>query len=111
MFDCCVVRFVSPFSTKKSNFQNGLKSRENRTNIDIILSFLAKPVDKHGITLVYITYPPLNFPVNNLALVSLCIKNLTFKTWNWFLIRKQMEDHGPRRHPRLRMIEQVFVVH
>ena len=58
MFDCCVVRFVSPFLKKKSNFQNGQKSRENRTNMDIILSFLAKPVDKHGITLVYITYPP-----------------------------------------------------
>ena len=53
----------------------------------------------------------MNFPVNNLALVSLCTKNLTFKTWNWFLIRKQMEDHGLRRHPRLIMIEQVFVVH
>ena len=26
---------------------------------------------------------PMNFPVNNLALVSLCTKNLTFKTWNW----------------------------
>ena len=51
MFDCCVVRFVSPFSKKKSNFQNGQKSRENMTNVDIILSFLAKPVDKHGITL------------------------------------------------------------
>ena len=27
--------------------------------MDIILSFLAKSVDKHGITLVHITYPPL----------------------------------------------------
>ena len=27
--------------------------------MDIILSFLAKPVDKHGITLVHITHPPL----------------------------------------------------
>ena len=53
----------------------------------------------------------MNFPVNNLALVSLCTKNLTFKTWNWFLIRTQMEDQGLRRHPRLIMIEQVFVVH
>ena len=38
----------------------------------------------------------MNFPVNNLALVSLCTKNLTFKTWNWFFVRKQMEDHGLR---------------
>ena len=30
--------------------------------MDIILSFLAKPVDKHGITLVHITYPPLRTP-------------------------------------------------
>ena len=30
----------------------------------------------------------MNFPVNNLALVSLCTKNLTFETWNWFLIKK-----------------------
>ena len=27
--------------------------------MDIIISFVAKPVDKHGITLVHITYPPL----------------------------------------------------
>ena len=26
--------------------------------MDIILSFLAKSVDRHGITLVHITYPP-----------------------------------------------------
>ena len=29
--------------------------------MDIILSFLAKSVDKHSITLVHITYPPLSF--------------------------------------------------
>ena len=28
----------------------------------------------------------MNFPVKNLALVSLCTKNVNFKTWNWFLI-------------------------
>ena len=27
--------------------------------MDIILSFLAKPVDKHGVTPVHIIYPPL----------------------------------------------------
>ena len=27
--------------------------------MDLILSFLAKKLDKHGITLVHITYPPL----------------------------------------------------
>ena len=59
MFDCCGVRFVSPEEEKKPDFQNGQKSHENRTNMDIILSFLSKPVDKHGITLVHITYPPL----------------------------------------------------
>ena len=36
--------------------------------MDMILSFLAKPVDKHGITLKNITYPPLkvNRPRNSL---------------------------------------------
>ena len=43
---------------KRPNFQNGQKSRKNGTNMDIILSFLAKSVDKHSITLVHITYPP-----------------------------------------------------
>ena len=38
---------VLPIFEKKPNFQNGQKSRENRTNMDIILSFLAKPVDKN----------------------------------------------------------------
>ena len=32
------------------------KSQENRTNMDIILFFLAEPLDKHGVTLVHITY-------------------------------------------------------
>ena len=27
--------------------------------MDVILLFLAKPLDKHGTTLVHITYPPL----------------------------------------------------
>ena len=63
MFGCFGVRFVSLFSKRKPNFQNGQKSRKNRTNMDIILSFLAKPVDKHGITLVHITYPPLGVEV------------------------------------------------
>ena len=59
MFDCCGL-VLSPHFRKKPNFQNGQKSCEKRTNMDIILSsFLAKPMDKHGITLVHITYPPL----------------------------------------------------
>ena len=29
--------------------------------MDIVLSFLAKPLNKHGITLVNITYQPLGF--------------------------------------------------
>ena len=58
MFDCFGVRFV-PHVRKTPNFQNGQKSCANRTNMDIILSFLAKPVDKHGITLAHVTYPPL----------------------------------------------------
>ena len=29
--------------------------------MDIILSFFAKPVDKHGITLMHIIHPPLRY--------------------------------------------------
>ena len=62
MFDCSGVRFV-PYFRKKPNFsQNGQKSRKNRTNMDIILSFVAKPVDRHGITPVHITYPTFALP-------------------------------------------------
>ena len=60
MFDCFGERFVPSILEKKLNFQNGQKSRKNGTNMDIILSFLAKSVDKHSITLVHITYPPLD---------------------------------------------------
>ena len=65
MFDCFGVRFVPPILEKKPNFQNGQKSRNNGTNMDIILSFLAKSVDKHSITPVHITYPPLIFPAHS----------------------------------------------
>ena len=58
MFDCFGVRFV-PHFRKKAKLSKWPKSRENKTNIDIILSFLAKPVDKQGTTPVHITYPPL----------------------------------------------------
>ena len=58
MFDCFGVRFVPHFQ-KKPSFQNGQKSQENRTNMDINLSSLAKPEDKRGITLLHITYLPL----------------------------------------------------
>ena len=36
-------------------------SWENKTNMDINLLFLAKPLDKHGVTLAHITYPRLGF--------------------------------------------------
>ena len=41
------------------NIQIGQNSQENRTNMDIILLILAKPLGKHGITHMHITYPPL----------------------------------------------------
>ena len=50
---------MSPFSKKSQTFRSGQKSRETRTNMDIILSFLGKLLDKHDITLVHITYPSL----------------------------------------------------
>ena len=60
MLDCFGVRFVPPI------FEKAKPSEwpKNRTNMDIILSFLAKPVDKHGITLLHITYPPLDFQLD-----------------------------------------------
>ena len=33
--------------------------------MDIILSFLAKPVNKHGITQVHVAYPPLAVSTQN----------------------------------------------
>ena len=60
LFDCFAAGFVPPFS-KKPNFQNGQKSQENMTNMNIILLFLAKSLDKHGITPVHIAYPLLTF--------------------------------------------------
>ena len=59
MFDCFGVRFVLPFWKKSQTFKMAKKNWKNGTNVDIILSFLAKSVDKHSITLVHITYPPL----------------------------------------------------
>ena len=46
----------------------------------------------------------MNFPVNNLALVSLCTKKLNFYDLE-LVLDKKMEDPGLRRHPRLIMIE------
>ena len=54
-------RFVHPF-LKKAKISKWPKSRENRTNMDIILLFLATLVDKHDITPVHVTYPPLDPP-------------------------------------------------
>ena len=51
MPDCFGERLISPFSKKKT-FKMAKRARENRRNTDIILSFLAKKVDKHGITVV-----------------------------------------------------------
>ena len=56
--DCFGVRFVPHFRKKSQTFKLA-KSQENRTNIDIILLFLAKPLDKDRTTPVHITYPPI----------------------------------------------------
>ena len=46
----------------------------------------------------------INFPVNNLVLVSLFTKKLNF--WDLELVLdKKKEDPGLRRHPRLIVIE------
>ena len=68
MFDCFGVRFVPLFSKKSQTFKMA-KKQGKRTNMDIILSFLAKPLDKHGITPVHVTYPPLD---GLLVVIHLC---------------------------------------
>ena len=79
MFHCFGVRLVPPFS-KKGELSKWLKNRENRTiNMEIISSFLAKPVDKNGITLVHITYPPplinLNIEIFSIFTTEGCYDN------------------------------------
>ena len=66
LLNCCTfekltesIQFVLPFLKKSQLFQNGQKSRENRKNMGMILLFLDKPLGRHDITPVYITYPPL----------------------------------------------------
>ena len=60
MFDCFCMRFAAPFSEKKADLSEWKKNPgENGTNVDIILLILAKSLDKHGTTLVHITYPSL----------------------------------------------------
>ena len=59
MSDCFGVMFA-PLFKKKAKLSKRPKKPGNTTNLDITLSFLAKSLDKHGITLVHITYPPLN---------------------------------------------------
>ena len=51
---------MSPYFRKKAKIPKWPKKPGNRTNMDTTLSFLAKSLDKHGVTLVHITYPPLN---------------------------------------------------
>ena len=60
LFDYSGVTFAPPPPPflKKPNFQSRAKKPGTRTNMDIILSILAKPLDRHGI-LLHITYLPL----------------------------------------------------
>ena len=58
LFDCFGATFLPHLIFEKSQTCKTEKSWENRTNMDIILLFLAKPLDKHGTTPVHITYLP-----------------------------------------------------
>ena len=70
MFDCFDVRFAfGPPFLKKAKLSKWLKSRESRTNMDIILLFLTKPVDQHGITITHITYPPLGEGTSEISIL------------------------------------------
>ena len=57
LFDCFGV--LSLIFEKSQTFKVTKESGKIGTNMDIILLFLGKPLDKHGIALVHITYPPL----------------------------------------------------
>ena len=59
MFDCFGVRFVPLFLKKSQTFKMAKRAGKIGQTWKIILPFLAKPLDKHGITLVPITYLPL----------------------------------------------------
>ena len=75
--DCFGASFV-PLVSKKAKLSKWPKSRENRTNMDIILLFLVKPLDKHGITLVRITYPPLRVEDQYFIFFNFLANFLTF---------------------------------
>ena len=64
MFDCFGVRFA-PYFRKRTKLSKWPKKPGKRTNMDIMLPFLAKPLDKHGITPVHITYQPLVGPIKS----------------------------------------------
>ena len=55
----CTTPFCPPQIREKSQTLEMAENLENRTNMDIVLLFLAKPLHKHGTTLVHNTYPPL----------------------------------------------------
>ena len=55
-----MVEGLSPHFPRKAKLSKLPKSLENMKNVDIILSFLAKALNKHGTTLLHITYSPMN---------------------------------------------------
>ena len=60
VFDIFVLnRYKSCCHFIHNNMLISFQLQETGTNMDIIYSFLAKPLDKHGVTLVRITYPPV----------------------------------------------------
>ena len=58
--DCIGV--VSHFEKKNTNFQSGQNTLKIGQKCILLLN-LAKSLDKHGTTLVHVTYPPLLFPL------------------------------------------------
>ena len=74
------------FFEKKAKISKWPQKPENRTNMDMILSFLAKPVDKHGITLVHINYLPLDLsssflPSTFIKLNMICLQAFCHSTF------------------------------
>ena len=72
LFDCFVPPPPSIFE-KSQIFKMTPKVWENRANNGITLLFLSKPQDKHGITLVHITYPLLLGFVSLVQSFKICL--------------------------------------
>ena len=65
--------------------------------MDIILLFLAKPLDKHGTTLVHITYPPLIYMGKNIQKIEEQLNSDFTSPCEWFIDNKLSVHFGEEK--------------